>query len=200
MYAGCPGAAISYQLSAITATCSTHVTTLVTVVCLGPKVKPHLASRKYAVIACIVTCICDALMIFLAEDDRVALHFAELLDIQMQELMYARSLPDEVWKVLVQVTKLDNLSWQQLRSESLFACMVFISFLEMRGWSQLRRYPWKLVTGDIDASLNDLLSRPIPRDIDALTKKIYQLQLDLRHDNNIHLLCVSFLVVGFSAE
>ena len=114
------------------------------------------ASRRYAVIAAMIAPVCDSLLLELFEDDRVAQRVEILEDALGSEIEWLSSVHPLLWERMCAVC--DNSAPCALRTQCLAASSSIAAFCMMRFLGKAREYPWKLLQGDISASIDVLIN------------------------------------------
>ena len=115
-----------------------------------------------AVVAAVISPICDSVLVELLEDDRVARRLACLESALESEIRWVREIDDFTWQRLA--TASPSVSARTLRTQCLLAGSTICAFLDMRIFREARKYPWKLVAGDVSANLDELERGPAVAD------------------------------------
>ena len=106
---------------------------------------------KYAIVASIVTNVCDNFLIALLEDDRVVRRLSELEDLLKEEVMWLTGITDPIWGLLSEL--LADRHPMELRSSCLRAASIIHAFIDFKVLRAARALPWSLAQGDIKANL-----------------------------------------------
>jgi hypothetical protein len=102
----------------------------------------------------------------LLEDDRFFSRHAELLLDIKAETSYVSNLPIVVWAALVALIQavfpndLHHLTAFVLRSTVVQSIYVSLGYLDAYTFALLREYPWRLIVGDINENLQNLVNGP----------------------------------------
>ena len=113
------------------------------------------ASKRYAVIAAMISPVCDSLLLELFEDDRVAQRVEILEGALGSEIEWLSSVHPLIWERMCAV--FDNSGPCALRTQCLVAASSIAAFCKMRFLGMAREYPWKLLQGDISANIDVLM-------------------------------------------
>ena len=112
-------------------------------------------AKRYAVVAALTSPVCDALLVDLLEDDRVAQRVDALEESLQSELDWLVSLQPLIWESLSAL--LGECGPATLRTQCLLAATTIAAFVKMRFLGQARQYPWRLVQGNISANIDALM-------------------------------------------
>ena len=113
----------------------------------------------------------DTVLRGLMRDNRVLAVHADLKVQALGSVMYLTELSAATWSA---IAPLCGISGEELRSKTLRAAHISMSFMEHRIWAELDRLPWRLMHGDLDANLDELM-REDEEPAEPTSAKIYRL-------------------------
>ena len=121
-------------------------------------------ARKYCVIAGVSSHIADAFLAQLLEDDRLATRGAELQQVLADELAWLAGVEPFAWARLASLFP-EGYAGPALRSECVGSACIAAAFITRQVLQPLKKCPWSLAQGDIQANLQALGAQDhVPRD------------------------------------
>jgi hypothetical protein len=114
----------------------------------------------YATVAGVASHVCDAVLLALLADDRMATRQEKYKEVIARELQQVSHMSDYAWGRLSKL--LGECTAKSLKSDCIQAALASAAFLQMRMFSAASKYPWKLCSGDIDANLQALAEHDTP--------------------------------------
>ena len=128
-------------------------------------------ARTYAVIASLVSNICDSFLYSLLEDDRVCLKVEELEGLVAEEMEWLSDLSQQVWQDFAELVS--DVYPQDLRSWSLQSASIIQAYITQKVFRVARSLPWSLTFGDVEANVTALLEQEGP--LDSTSAKVRDL-------------------------
>lgn len=116
-------------------------------------------ASKYAVVASLVSHVCDGFLLALLDDDRVARRREELEDLLLDELQWLSGLSEETWRLLAQLLP-GTVPFHDLRSWCVRSASIVEAFIKHKVLRGVAGYPWRLAEGDVAANLRALATDP----------------------------------------
>lgn len=129
--------------------------------------KDELEFMTVAALSCYPT---DAALLALVADTRLVKRLEHLVGMVEDEMRLLIEMDDAVWDIFARVC-----GWhgRRLRSQVLTAAHCSIAGMHWRVFSEVRKYPWRLAQGDINANLQRLREEGEPEE--PTTAKIWHL-------------------------
>ena len=125
---------------------------------------------RYAIAASLSANICDAVLVELLADARVALRLEHLQTTMLEELTWLADMSPFSWSVL---PGLVDCSAATLRSDTLRSANISAGCIHRKVFRVAQQLPWSLVRGDVRSNLQTLMQGPPPSDDTSL--KIFKL-------------------------
>ena len=133
----------------------------------------HGDALKYVIVAAFASHPCDSLLLNLLADDRLATKADKVEQLMAEELERVSSIGDFTFHRSALL--LEGVSPTKLRSDIVQSASISTAYFTDRALNSAKAYPWRLCSGDINATITALADAADPPATDSTTKKIWQL-------------------------
>ena len=137
---------------------------------------------RYAIVAALASNLCDSVLLSMLEDDRLARRVEHIDACMLEEVGWLENLEDIMWERLSNL--LADCPSKVLKTQTILSSISSGAYVTWRTLSNLKTYPWRLCSGDVEANLAELEAMDEPPSNDPTTAKIHKL-LQLGYNRSV---------------